>query len=109
MVSKSGLDLQRRDRSGPPRNLAPSDFFHVPAKPRQYRNSVPNLATHGKCSHSRRLNRPKSSSVTVHKMRSHVNKVDRIWNFRQALPGLGTIPVAAEWGVGTMPAKENKT
>src|ERR1700691_2398606 len=62
MVSKSGLDLQRRDRSGPPRNLAPSDFFHVPAKPRQYRNSVPNLAAHGKCSRSRRLNRPKSSS-----------------------------------------------
>jgi hypothetical protein len=30
MVSKSDLDLQRRDRSGPPRNLAPSDFFHVP-------------------------------------------------------------------------------
>jgi hypothetical protein len=40
MVSKSGLDLQRRDRSGPPRNLAPSDFFHVPAKrfPGQWRN-----------------------------------------------------------------------
>src|ERR1700747_1714433 len=62
MVSESGLDLQRRDRSGPPRNLAPSDFFHVPAKPRQYRNSVPYLAAHGKCSRSRRLNRPKSSS-----------------------------------------------
>src|SRR5271169_236009 len=61
MVSKSGLDLQRRDRSSPPRNLAPSDFFHVPAKPRQYRNSVPYLAAHGKCSRSRRLNRPKSS------------------------------------------------
>src|SRR5215470_13863308 len=61
MVSKGGLDLQRRDRSGPPRNLAPSDFFHVPAKPRQYRNSVPYLAAHGKCSRSRRLNRPKSS------------------------------------------------
>src|SRR6516225_2957805 len=61
MVSKSGLDLQRRDRSGPPRNLAPSDFFHVPAKPRQYRNSVPYLAAHGKCSRSRLLNRPKSS------------------------------------------------
>src|SRR5580704_9809743 len=61
MVSKSGLDLQRRDRSGPPRNLAPSDFFHVPAKPRQHRNSVPYLAAHGKCSRSRRLNRPKSS------------------------------------------------
>jgi hypothetical protein len=57
MVSKSGLDLQRRDRSGPPRNLAPSDFFHVPAKPRQHRNSVPYLAAHGKCSRSRRLNR----------------------------------------------------
>src|ERR1700735_1803738 len=55
MVSKSGLDLQRRDRSGPPRNLAPSDLFHVPAKPRQYRNSVPYLAAHGKCSRSRRL------------------------------------------------------
>src|ERR1700748_2979558 len=61
MVSESGLDLQRRDRSGPPRNLAPSDFFHVPAKPRQYRNSVPYLAAHGKCSRSPRLNRPKSS------------------------------------------------
>src|SRR6516225_1572285 len=61
MVSKSDLDLQRRDRSGPPRNLAPSDFFHVPAKPRQYRNSVSYLAAHGKCSRSRRLNRPKSS------------------------------------------------
>src|ERR1700730_9440093 len=61
MVSKSGLDLQRRNRSGPPRNLAPSDFFHVPAKPRQYRNSVPYLAAHGECSRSRRLNRPKSS------------------------------------------------
>jgi hypothetical protein len=48
-------DLLRR------RNLAPSDFFHVPAKPRQYRNSVPYLAAHGKCSRSRRLNRPKSS------------------------------------------------
>src|SRR6516225_5105244 len=61
MVSESGLDLQRRNRSGPPRNLASSDFFHVPAKPRQYRNSVPYLAAHGKCSRSRRLNRPKSS------------------------------------------------
>src|SRR6516165_10751579 len=65
MVSKGGLDLQRRDRSGPRRNLAPSDFFHVPAKPRQYRNSVPYLAAHGKCSRSRRLNRPKSSSEGI--------------------------------------------
>src|ERR1700745_4194156 len=62
MVSKSGLDLQRRDRSGATGNLAPSYFFHVPAEPRQYRNSVPYLAAHGKCARSRRLNRPKSSS-----------------------------------------------
>src|SRR5580658_4477568 len=68
MVSKSGLDLQRRDRSGPPRNLAPSDFFHVTAKPRHYRNSVTYLAAHGKCSRSRRLNRPKSSLVSVLKL-----------------------------------------
>ena len=61
MVSKSGLDLQRRDRSGATGNLAPSYFFHVPAEPRQYRNSVPYLAAHGKCARSRRLNRPKSS------------------------------------------------
>ncbi len=61
MVSKSRPDLQRRHRSGSPRNMAPSDFFHVPAEPRQYRNSAPYLAPHGECTRLRRLNRPKSS------------------------------------------------
>src|SRR5271167_1309371 len=89
MVSKSGLDLQRRDRSGPPRNLAPSDFFHVPAKPRQYGNSVPYLAAHGKCSRSRRLNRPKSSLGEDKPLKKGI-AIDFIGNFtqsaRQGLP-----------------------
>ena len=61
MVSKSGPDLQRRDRGRAPRNLAQSDFFHVPAEPRQYENSAPYLEPNGKCTRSRRMNRPKSS------------------------------------------------
>src|SRR5216683_807390 len=42
--------------------MGPSDFFHVPAKPRQCRNSTPYLAPNAKCPRPRRLNRPKSSS-----------------------------------------------
>jgi hypothetical protein len=61
MVSKSGPDLQRRDRGRAPRNLAQSDFFYVPAEPRQYKNSAPYLEPNGKCTRSRRMNRPKSS------------------------------------------------
>ena len=61
MVSKSGPDLQRRDRGRAPRNLAQSDFFHVPAEPRQYKNSAPYLEPNGKCPGSRRMNKPKSS------------------------------------------------
>src|ERR1700690_2608584 len=61
MVSKSGPDLQRRHRGCAPRDLAPSDFFHVPAEPRQYRNSEPYLEPNGKCTRSCRLNRPKTS------------------------------------------------
>src|SRR5208283_3934907 len=44
--------------------MGASDFFHVPAEPRQCTNSAPYLAAHGKCTRSRRLNQPKSSSVT---------------------------------------------
>jgi hypothetical protein len=65
LVSKSGPDLQRRDRRGPLRNLAPSDFFHVPAKPGPCRNSAPYLAAHGKCPRPRRVNRPNTSSGAV--------------------------------------------
>jgi len=61
MVSKSGPDFQRRHRGCAPRNVAPPNFFHVPAKPRQYRNSAPYLEPNGKCPRSRRLNRPKPS------------------------------------------------
>src|ERR1700693_1100393 len=61
MVSKSSPNLQRRHRGCAPRDLAPSDFFHVPAKPRQYRNSAPYLEPNGKCTRSRHLNRPKTS------------------------------------------------
>src|SRR5271170_994668 len=61
MVSKNGPHLQRRDRGGASRNLALSDFFHVPAEPRQYRNSPPYLEPNGKCTRSRRINRPKPS------------------------------------------------
>src|ERR1700685_3491746 len=61
MVSKSGPDFQRRHRGCAPGDLAPSDFFHVPAKPRQYRNSAPYLEPNGKCTRSRRLNRPKQA------------------------------------------------
>src|ERR1700692_1805839 len=32
------------------------DFFHVPAEPRQYRNSEPYLEPNGKCTRSCRLN-----------------------------------------------------
>src|SRR6266852_5432863 len=62
LVSKSIPDLQRCNRGGTSRNMGPSDFFHVPAKPRQCRNSQPYLAPNGKCPRPRRLNRPKSSS-----------------------------------------------
>jgi hypothetical protein len=41
---------------------APADFFHVPAAPRQYRNSRPYLAPNGKRPRPRRLIRPKSRS-----------------------------------------------
>src|SRR6516162_2017146 len=41
--------------------MGPSDFFHVSAAPRHYRNSGPYLAAHGECPRLRRLNRPKSS------------------------------------------------
>src|SRR5208337_372297 len=41
--------------------MGASDFFHVPAEPRQCTNSAPYLAAHGKCTRSRRLNQPKSS------------------------------------------------
>src|ERR1700687_3901726 len=61
MVSKSGPDLQRRHRGCTPRDLAPSDFFHVPPEPRQYRNSEPYLEPNGKCTRSCRLNWPKTS------------------------------------------------
>src|ERR1700693_2129138 len=66
MVSKSSPNLQRRHRGGAPRDRAPSDFFHVPAKPRQYRNSAPYLEPNGKCTRSCGLNRPKTSlGVTI--------------------------------------------
>jgi hypothetical protein len=44
------------------RNLASSNFLHVPAAPRQHRNSAAYLAPRRKRSRLRRLNRPKSSS-----------------------------------------------
>jgi hypothetical protein len=61
MVSKSGLDFQRRHRGRASRDVAPSNFFHVPANPRQYRNSALYLEPNAKCTRSRRLNRPKPS------------------------------------------------
>src|SRR4029078_6991173 len=42
--------------------MGTSDYFHLPAAPRYHRNSPPYLASHGKRSRPRRLNRPKSSS-----------------------------------------------
>jgi peptidoglycan/xylan/chitin deacetylase (PgdA/CDA1 family) len=39
----AGCRRECRDRGRAPRNLAHSDFFHVPAEPRQYKNSAPYL------------------------------------------------------------------
>src|SRR5208283_884345 len=47
---------------GTPRNMGPSDFFHVTAAPRHYRNSTPYLGPHDECARPRRMNWPKSSS-----------------------------------------------
>src|SRR5580698_9993726 len=107
MVSKSGLDLQRRDRSGPPRNLAPSDFFHVPAKPRQHRNSVPYLAAHGKCSRSRRLNRPKSSSVIMKKPKKPRPKKTKSKNQQIPQPTPPTAPPLIPSTTPALPYKSN--
>src|SRR6516164_11777392 len=43
------------------------------AKPRQYKNSVPYLAAHGKCSRSRPLNRTKSSLVVRNVVRCTID------------------------------------
>jgi Bacterial regulatory helix-turn-helix protein, lysR family len=45
--------------------MGSSDFFHVPAAPRQYRNSAPYLAPYGERARLRRINRPKSSLVVT--------------------------------------------
>ena len=61
MVSEGSSDLQRRNRRRTPRNLGASDFFHVTAAPRPYRNSAAHLAAHAKRPRIRRLDRPNSS------------------------------------------------
>jgi hypothetical protein len=72
MVSKGPPDLQRRHRGGAPRNMGASDFFHVAAAPRPYRNSAAYLPTYAKRTRVRRLELAKverlslASSVRVH-------------------------------------------
>ena len=61
VVSKIRSHLQRRHRGSSPRNMASSNFLHVPAAPRQHRNSAAHLAPRRKRARLRRLNRPKSS------------------------------------------------
>ena len=61
VVSKIRSHLQRRHRGSSPRNMASSNFLHVPAAPRQHRNSAAHLAARRKRARLRRLNRPKSS------------------------------------------------
>jgi hypothetical protein len=61
VVFKIRSDFQRCHRGSSTRNMGASDFFHVTATPRPYRNSKPYLAPHGVCPRIRGLNRPKSS------------------------------------------------
>src|SRR5208282_4636708 len=104
MVSKSGPDLQRRDRGRAPRNLAQSDFFHVPAEPRQYKNSAPYLEPNGKCTRSRRMNRPKSSSGRSLKLQTVVSPIRgrllhaTLWGSRREADGEEMRPSAVVEG-----------
>src|SRR5262249_33812828 len=61
VVSEGDPDLQRRYRSGAPRNMGASDFFHVAAAPRPRRNSATYLAAYAERARIRCLDRPKSS------------------------------------------------
>src|ERR1700730_14840147 len=61
LVSQSILDLQRCHRRGTPRNPGPSDFIHVPAASRSWRNSPPYPGPHAKYARPRRMNWPNSS------------------------------------------------
>src|SRR5262244_3228856 len=65
MVSEGNSDLQRRDRRRTTRNMGASDFFHVTAAPRLYRNSAAHLAAYAKRPRIRRLDRPNSSSDSL--------------------------------------------
>jgi hypothetical protein len=60
VVFKIRSDLQRCHRGSSTRNMGASDFFHVTATPRPFRNSNPCLAPNAVCL-ARGLNRPKSS------------------------------------------------
>src|SRR5262249_8043287 len=87
VVSEGDPDLQRRYRSGAPRNMGASDFFHVAAAPRPRRNSATYLAAYAERARIRCLDRPKSSSDSLTEMRH------KTLPFRRPLAHVVTTPV----------------
>ena len=81
------IGYRKRPRRAP-RNLAQSDFFHVPAEPRQYKNSAPYLEPNGKCTRSRRMNRPKSRSRTAF----HAPTISKRWRSVRLRPDASVWP-----------------
>src|SRR3954465_14463125 len=63
MVPQILPHLQRRHRSGAPRDLAPSEFLHVSDRRRDHQNSSTHLGPHDQRSRIRRMKWPKSSYV----------------------------------------------